>query len=60
MARARGKTWVVVSSSRRAADLGAALAAAGLPHRRITVVTRELFVVPAVAEPVADVPGSPP
>lgn len=46
MRRQREKTWVVVVSPAREAELDAALDAAGLPHRRVPVASRELFVVP--------------
>jgi 4-amino-4-deoxy-L-arabinose transferase-like glycosyltransferase len=49
--RERGRTFVLVSASRRAPELAAALDAAGLPFRRRELARWELFVVPAVAHP---------
>jgi 4-amino-4-deoxy-L-arabinose transferase-like glycosyltransferase len=51
MVRERGRTFVLISSSRRAPELAVALDAAGLPFRRREVAHRALFVVAAAAHP---------
>ncbi|HYG68329.1 MAG TPA: glycosyltransferase family 39 protein [Anaeromyxobacteraceae bacterium] len=59
MSRERDRTWVVVSPPSHAAELDAALHAAGLTHRRVPAASRDLFVVPdapATADPLRSEP----